>query len=179
MNTALSPGLLIPVRLVGDRIYFERWLGSEGPVLVTTGTIDDGPTDLIDVRPGDVQRFYTDGVTMAWLQGYDYDGATRRYDRLELWTSPIASRPEDLRARRVRDFPGLHAGNVGGHWYAIRAGFAMDVYDLNDGSRRHWEPPDGNNVLEAPLYVTDDEILVTSSRNAYRIDPNTIPVVEP
>lgn len=180
MNGPAAPGLLIPVRLVGDRLYFERWLAFEGPVVVSTGTIEEGPSDLIDVRPAQLREFHTDGVTMTWYQVYDYDPAAGRPGRFELWTSPLAARPEDVQPRRVRGVAGYYRGEVGGHWYVSQAaGYELDIYDLNDGSRRHWEAPDGNNILEAPLYVTDDEILVTSSRNAYRIDPNSIPIVDP
>ncbi len=181
MATADAPGSLIPVRLVNDRVYFERWLGFEGPVVAMTGTVDRGPVALVDARPaGDVREFHTDGVTMTWYQVYDYDPGAGRSGRFELWTSPIATRSEDVRPRRVCDVAGYYRGEVGGHWFVSQAaGYELDIYDLDDGSRRHWDAPDGNNILEAPLYVTDDEILVTSSRNAYRIDPNTLPIVEP
>jgi hypothetical protein len=55
----------------------------------------------------------------------------------------------------------------------------MAVWDLRDGSRREWDPPDGGNVLDTPLYATENEVLVSTTVGTFRIDPNTLPVVEP
>jgi hypothetical protein len=171
-------GTLQAPHLVGDRIFFELWADH---IRVWTATLEEPATVLIDATPGEVRYFRTDGRTMAWLQGYDYDWDALRFARLELWTSPHATRAEELMPRRVRTtFRGLVPTVVGDHWLASQGdGPTMDVYDLRDGSRRNWTPPDGGNVADPPLYATEDEILVTTTVGTFRIDPNTLPVVEP
>jgi hypothetical protein len=55
----------------------------------------------------------------------------------------------------------------------------MDVFDLRDGSRRNWAPPEGGNVGVPPLYATEEETLVATTVGVFRIDPRTLPVAEP
>ena len=117
--------------------------------------------------------------SLEWL-GLDYDETTLTYRALDLWTSPVSATTAGLEPRVVRPFPGLRSGALGGHWYAtLGDGRTMDVYDLRDGSRRNWDPPEGGNVTDRPLYATSSEILVTTTIGAFRIDPNALPVVEP
>jgi hypothetical protein len=148
---------------------------------VWTGTIDEPAHVLIDVTPAEVRYFETDGTTMTWLQGYDYDWDTLTFARLELWTSPFATRAEELRPRLVHpSFRGLIPMALGGHWLASQGdGPTLDIIDLRDGSRRSWTPPDAGNVADPPLYATENEVLVSTTVGTFRIDPNTLPVVEP
>ena len=170
-------GMIQSPVLVADRVFYELWADH---IRVWTGTVEEAPSALIDATPGEVRNFHTDGRTIVWLQGYDYDWDARRFARLELWTSPFATTATELRPRLVRPFPELYQGALGGHWLASQsAGYEMDVYDLNDGSVRHWTPPMDGMVRDVPLYATDDEILVTTNVGIFRIDPNTLPIVDP
>jgi hypothetical protein len=155
-DTIVSP------HLVGDRVYYELW-GDH--IRVWTGTIDEPAHVLIDVTPAEVRYFETDGTTMTWLQGYDYDWDTLTFARLELWTSPFATRAEELRPRLVHpSFRGLIPMALGGHWLASQGdGPTLDIIDLRDGSRRSWTPPDAGNVADPPLYATENEVLVSTT----------------
>lgn len=170
-------GSLASPHLVDDRVFYELWADH---IRVWSGTIEEAPSVLIDATPGEVRYFRTDGRVMAWLQGYDYDWDTLQFARLELWTAPFATRASDVLPRRVLgSFRGLIPTTVGGHWLAVQGeGPTMDVFDLTDGSRRNWTPPDGGDVLDPPLFATDDEILVTTNVGTFRIDPNTLPIID-
>ena len=169
------PGTPQNVSLLGGHLLFEMW---DDSIRLASATIADAPTNWIDLSPGEVRNFGTDGVDMAWLQGFDYDTSTLTYARLELWTSPYADTVAGLTPRRVGAFPGLYVSTTGGGWYASQAdGGELDVRSLADGSRRHWTPPAGVMVLDAPLYVTASDILLTTTFGAYRVDPNTLPIV--
>lgn len=171
-------GTIVSPRLIGDRVFYELWADH---IRVWTATLDEPAHVLIDVTPAEVRNFHTDGVTMTWLQGYDYDWDTLTFARLELWASPYATRAEDLRPRQIRGiFRGLIPVAFGSHWLASQGeGPTLDVIDLRDGSRRSWTPPDGGNVADPPLYATETEVLVSTTVGAFRIDPNTMPIVEP
>jgi hypothetical protein len=171
-------GMVQSAHLVGDRVYYELWADS---IRVWTATVEEAPSVLIDASPGVVRDFRTDGRTMVWYQGYDYDPDTLRFGRLELWTAPLVARAEDLEARRVpARVRGLILPVLGGSWVAMQGeGPTMDVFDLRDGSRRNWAPPEGGNVGVPPLYATEEEILVATTVGVFRIDPRLLPVVEP
>ncbi len=171
-----ADGMIQEPALVGDRVFYELW-GDHARVW--TATIDEAPRVLIDAAPGEVRDFRTDGRTMTWYQGYDFDPVELRFALLELWTSPFAARTEDLAPRRVpADLRGLIVPTQGGHWVAVQTPeLTLNVYDLNDGSRREWVPPDEGNVTRPALYATDDEILVATTVGTFRIDPNTLAIV--
>ncbi len=170
--------LLVSGQLVGDRVFYELWADR---ARVWTGSIEEGPRLLLDADPADIRSFRTDGRTMAWLQGYDYDESARAFARIELWAAPYAERAEDVAARRVfSSFRGVVQTTVGGHWLASQAeGPGLDVFDLEDGTRRTWAPPDDGIVADPPLYAVDSEILVRTTVGTFRIDPNTLPLVGP
>ncbi|MFO0556367.1 MAG: hypothetical protein U0271_48790 [Polyangiaceae bacterium] len=172
-----TDGTIVHTDLIGDRVFYELWTDH---ARVWTGTVAEPPSVLIDASPGEVRRFATDGNNLVWLQGYDYDFATRTFARLELWTSPYATRVEDVVPTRVSDFPGLYRPAYGAHWLAaVYVDRVMAVWDTRDGSRREWDPPDDGNVVDVPLYATDEEILVIATTGIFRIDPNVLPIVEP
>jgi hypothetical protein len=164
--------------LVGDRVYYELWADS---IRVWTATVEEAPRVLIDASPGVVRDFRTDGRTMVWYQGYDYDPDTLRFGRLELWTAPLVARAEDLEARRVpARLRGRIPFSVGRNWIAlVGEDRTLDVFDSTDGTRRNWDPPDGGNLRDTPLYTTEEEILVATTVGVFRIDPRLLPVVEP
>lgn len=170
-------GMVQSAHLVGDRVYYELWADS---IRVWTATVEEAPRVLIDASPGVVRDFRTDGRTMVWYQGYDFDWDTRRFGRLELWTAPLVTRAEDVVPRLVRSFPAHYTAVFGGRWLAaLIESRDMMVWDVEDGSARMWDPPDGGNVLNTPLYATEEEILVATTVGVFRIDPRTLPVVEP
>lgn len=167
--------------LRGEVLFFETNGG--GVSRLAVGTVADGPTYLRNIAPGEIRHFHTDGSTFAWLQGTEFDAFTLTYGTLELWSAPYVTSAADLTPRRIRDFPGLYRGEIGGRWYAAESNLAdggMDVYDLTDGTRRHWVPPPATGTRGAPLYVTDEEILLQANgaeAGVYRIDPRTLPIV--
>lgn len=110
----------------------------------------------------------TDGIDLAWIQGYD--GATPGVlERLELWASPFAVRAEDLVPRKVADVPGtsIPARSVIGHGYVAipelapsGSGSVTGVYRLADGARTTLTPPDGQRFRIPAVYVGAEDIAV-------------------
>ncbi len=177
MTTRDFRGIPQNEHLRDGRLIFEMW---NGGVRLATGTRIDGPSILLDVVPWDIQQFQSDGASIAWIKGRDWDGSRLRFAEVELWTAPYPEPPSSFAPRRVTAWldGGAALATMGGHYYAMQVeDYEMDVYDLRDGTRRHWVPPDGASMVDPPLYVTDDEILAGTNAGAYRIDPNTLPVV--
>jgi hypothetical protein len=106
-------GTIVSPHLIDDRVFYELWADH---IRVWTATLDEPANVLIDVSPAEVRNSHTDGVTMTWLQGYDYDWDTGRFARLEMWASSYATTPADLEPRYVGEFPGLYRTVFGAHW---------------------------------------------------------------
>ncbi|MBX3268698.1 MAG: hypothetical protein KF729_00470 [Sandaracinaceae bacterium] len=156
------------VTVVGPHVLWEDWAD-----LVRVAHADLGTAASLFHRadPGDVKGFGTDGVDLAWFEGYDRqpDG---HYARLELWTAPYTRDPAALAPRRVRDMD-LRGGSMyGGGWYLVRRGASAgyDIVDVRDGSLRRLES--GGSTL--PLYVSEREIMFGSMR----FDPHELPVAD-
>lgn len=72
--------------LPGGQVLWEVW-ASLDEVRLAIGGWDRPERALVDIDPGDVKGFSTDGVDLAWLQLYDRDLETLQYARRELWTA--------------------------------------------------------------------------------------------
>lgn len=157
---------------VGRDLFYEVWASRQ---LSVAHASLDSDAELFIALPveerADVFGFETDGVDMVWLQGYGREcsyGCPDDHDRLEVWTSPYATRPEDLRPRRVGEIPLRARGG-----YEIGAGryatmdfvpgttdqFEMLVFELATGRVARFRLPDGWLPLD-PIDLHETELLV-------------------
>lgn len=183
--TASVPGIpQVPI-VVGQNVL---WSAYGSPVTIAHGGMDR-PAELFYGSPGaDVVGFDTDGIGVAWVQLYadlGPDGLPRR----ELWTASYVEDPADLRPRRLLPFADVERGVVGGGVYASRR-VAPDgsiqrllLHDLADGNQRTFTAPRGYAILENPIYVTTDELLVMGNDGEhvtlFRIDLRALPRTSP
>jgi hypothetical protein len=165
-------------RVVGDHVLWEEW-GRR--VRVVHGTIDQEASVFYEID-GDVKGFDTDGVDMAWVQGYDRqpDGS---YERVELWTAPYVRDPADIEPRMVRSLPtritlATVGGGYWGHWLYANDEWTLNLYRLSDGRKRQWVfPPDDSPGSQRPPAISEDEVLVPGVQ-LRRVQMSAIPFVD-
>lgn len=167
------------LHVVDDHVLWVAW----GSPTRLAHALFPGPSDYFrDVSPGDTKGFGTDGVDMAWLEGYDRQPGGR-YARLELWTAPYTADMSTFAPRKVRDFPIRAGSRMGGGWFAIRliddGPQRVEVFSLRDGHRRVFVSPTGY-VIEEPFYVTEDELAYNGGRSGgiVRVQIADIPIVD-
>ena len=162
-------GLGIPQStfLVGADVFWEDW-GSGYVVRVYHGTIDGPGAVFLEMTDGsDLKSFATDGVHMAWTQGYGDrpDGVT--FDRYELWTAPYATDSASLTPRKVLDLerePTLAA--IGDGWYAFSGGDPTELVRLSDGHRKRLPRPADEWDTQVPSFVAGGLLGVSGRRRA-------------
>lgn len=170
-------GLPQNVALIGDHLLWEAWRGLDDVRLVHARW---GEASALwrDVTPGVTKSFGTDGLDLAWMEGYDRreDGS---YARLELWTAPFADlaaiEPRFVRAMELRV-----GAAVGGGWYAMRriteGPQRVEVFSLRDGTRRTFVAP-GGSVVEEPYYASERDIMFRGGgAQSIRFDPTLLPI---
>ncbi len=129
--------------------------------------------EITGPEPADVLALATDGVDVAWQQGYQrhcVTGCSPRFDRVELWTAPFVPDPADLRPRRVTEMRTLSTkARLAAGRYAVveavgeRAAEAV-VIELATGRRATWRVPEGWAM--GPLLALSRDELVVIGRDA-------------
>ncbi|MBX3273327.1 MAG: hypothetical protein KF729_23895 [Sandaracinaceae bacterium] len=127
---------------------------------------------FLDPTDAEAVRFVTDGVDMAWVQAYGRD-RHYRFERIELWSAPYTTRPEDVRPRRITVLGGTNpypemaigAGYVAAReWIPDEEVTVVRVFRLADGARATIYPYEGRSFRIAAAYILPDEIGVQVSR---------------
>jgi len=166
----VEPGQTYLSASIGDSLFYDVYGDPHGVRVSTNG---EPGVDLIVPDDGsEPVRILTDGTDMAWIQGRDRVAAGD-FGRLELWTSPHASRAEDVEPRFVADLdfrdPYPEAA-IGAGYVSIREWIAADMvtvvalYRLSDGARAEIRPPVGQTTWRAAAYITETEVAVAFSR---------------
>lgn len=170
-------------RVVGEHVFWEDWADL---TRIAHATLGNEATILHRADPGDIKHFHADEDGMAWIQGYDRPpGPMQEYARIELWAAPLAYDAATLEPRLVATLPQRGLSAYGGGWYVMYVGSPkrLMVIRVEDGTQREWIPPEPYGVGHPPLYVSDHEMLVASGDGTrgflLRIDPHTLPLVEP
>jgi len=143
--------------LVGRHLM---WLDFGAKARLAHATFDTPSEIFLDVPDADVV-FATDGIDLAWVQGYGWNDAAATYERLELWAAPYVTAPEELVPRRViDDFAVLDTrGAVGAHrWVAVTGNSELEVVDLRDGTRTTLALPPEHVLAAPPSWVTESEV---------------------
>jgi len=159
-----GPGSAVPVSpqrvaLVGDHVLWNEW---RTDVRIAHGALDRSAAPYYGVE-GTRVIFATDGVDLAWVQGYGWDGTTG-FDRMELWTAPYVREPADLAPRRVLESytqPSF-SGVVGaGSWVVHQDNKTLGIVELASGERLELGLDDPRAILLfEPVWVTDEEIAI-------------------
>lgn len=149
------------------------WESSAGPVnRIAVYTEDGGAKDLLtfgsDTAHG-ATDLGADGVTMVWMQGTGHtkDPMQIGFDSAELMTSPFATEPTKVVARRLRsELPkamGVAPFKVGCGYAARTNGLYLRILRLSDGVS--WVLPQGGDTWfwVNPLAITCEEVFVTVS----------------
>jgi hypothetical protein len=130
------------VALVGRDLFWEAW-GAGYVARIFHGTVDGASLFYETPDGSDLKGFGTDGVDMAWTQGYGPhpDGVT--FDRYELWTSPYTTDPALLALRLVSAVAFEGIGAVGDGWYALGSDGSRpyELMRLSDGARKELPAP--------------------------------------
>lgn len=146
------------VHLVGGHAIWEDW-GAR--VRLVHGSAEQATELYYEAAGGDVKGLATDGVSLAWSEGYDRS-ADGSYARAELWTAPYARDPADLVPRKVRDLEGVvRQARVGSGYYAFRGSgewHQILVVRLSDGRLGRWTLPPEDSPRGIPLWVSADEV---------------------
>lgn len=152
-----APGSPQGPQLVGRHLMWMEW---EAKVRLAHATFDSPSEIFLDVPDADA-IFATDGVDLAWLQGYGWSDVTSTYERVELWAAPHTTNPAELEPRRVlEDYAmGDIRGVVGAHrWVSISGESELEVVDLRDGTRTTIALPPEHVLAAPPSWVTEGEI---------------------
>ena len=144
------------------------WSASGGSYnRVAAYTHDAGATDLLssgsDPTVG-YDDFGSDGTDMVWLAGQGHDAGAIAFDSANIMTSPFATNPLNVVARRLRsETPsgfGVSPTKVGCGYAARANGDYLRIVKISDGSswvlnnRLPWE-------WVNPLAITCDEVFAT------------------
>ncbi|MCB9604828.1 MAG: hypothetical protein H6720_31290 [Sandaracinus sp.] len=143
--------------LVGRHLM---WLDFGAKAKLAHATFDTPSEIFLDVPDADVV-FATDGVDLAWVQGYGWNDATGTYERLELWTAPYVTAPEALVPRRVLDdYAALDTRGVVGarRWVAVIGNSELEVVDLRDGTRTTMVLSSEHVMAAPPSWITESEV---------------------
>ena len=126
-----------PAFLIGGDVFWEGW-GAGYVVRVYHGDVATGATLFYETPDGsDLKGFATDGIDMAWTQGYGPRPGSFRFDRYELWTAPFTADTAALAPRRVAAVTNEGINVVGDGWYMIgTAGPVIELVRLSDGTRK-------------------------------------------
>ncbi|MCZ7680777.1 MAG: hypothetical protein M5U28_19195 [Sandaracinaceae bacterium] len=174
--SATLPGIAQSVAVVGSDVLWEDWADL---VRVAHGAPGRPGSLYHRADPADIKGFHTDGVDLAWVQGYDRQPDSS-YARLELWTAPYVADPSELRPRFVRLLdPTRHPSAFGGGWYVTlpAAPWRIEAVRLEDGARRRWVSSIPGALSYPPIYVSDHEILLQDP-DLIRLDPHLLPLVD-
>ncbi len=133
--------------LLGRDFFWEAW-GAGYVARIFQGTVDGASLFYETPDGSDLKGFGTDGIDMAWTQGYGPhpDGVT--FDRYELWTAPYTTDPAALAPRLVGPIAYEGMGVVGNGWYVhgTVGSDALTLVRLSDGARKQL-PPSGDGFI--------------------------------
>jgi len=166
-NTLRGLGIPQSTFLVGRDVFWEDWTGGY-VVRIYHGTVD-GPGTVFFATPdgSDLKSFATDGVDMAWTQGYGVLPGGVTFERYELWTAPYTTDAAALRPRKVLDLesePTLAV--IGEGWYAFSGGDPSELIRLSDGHRKRLACLADAWDAEVPAFVAGGVLGVPGRRRA-------------
>lgn len=164
------------VAVVGSDVLWEDWADL---VRVAHGAPGRPGSLYHRADPADIKGFHTDGVDLAWVQGYDRQPDSS-YARLELWTAPYAADPATLEPRFVRLMGSFRRrAAAGGGWYVVMEPepWRIEAIRLSDGTRRRWVSSIPGALSYPPIYVSDHEILLQDP-DLIRLDPHLLRLVD-
>jgi hypothetical protein len=127
--------------VVGDAVFYTT-LGSRNLIHLAVGS--SPAFDFLDPDDGsEATSLESDGVEMAWFQGYERGIDFMDFRRVELWTSPFTTDPAAVRPRRVlvRDRPSMSFLEMGSGHAAIQETGGPAIVRLSDGMRWTVTPP--------------------------------------
>jgi len=167
------------VHIVGHQVLWEDW---DARIRMAAGSMTADARYYYEAAGADVLSTATDGVALAWMQGYDYLAGTG-WRRVELWTSGYHEDPALLAPRTVRDLDGYLGLTLGPGVCAMRRVTGgpqrAEIFDLPDGRRRTFTMPAGTALVEDPLYITATEMLLLVGRRSgatlWRVDITRLP----
>lgn len=145
------------------------WLASAGPYhRIGAYTDDGGATDLVsfgaDGSHG-AADLGADGVDMMWMEGSGHTGDPIAFDTAQLMTSPFATDPAKVVARRLRsespDSIGVTTTKVGCGYGARTNGNYLRIVRLSDGVSWVLNNSGSSWKWINTLVVTCDEVFVT------------------
>lgn len=166
------------------QLVWEAW-ASVDEVRLASGGWDRPERALIDVDPGDVKGFSTDGVDLAWLQLYDRDLETLQYARRELWTARYHPDATPFEPRLVdAHFPTRSTiTRTGGGWFVMNRSLddagtrtRVELHPLHGGPVRYFVEP-GERSINEVLYVDAENLIVRSGATRYWVDPRELPTL--
>jgi hypothetical protein len=174
--TSPVPGLPQAVQLVGGHVLWQAW-GST--VRVAHASLTDPEEVFIEVDGGDLRGFAADEEWMAWQQLYDLqpDGT---FGRVELWASPYARQPADLRPTLVTTLvnrePQARMGEGTYGFLSSRTPNRYTFIRLADGERRILESEAFGGFADSPVALSATAVMVrgthdgTSELRVYQLD---------
>jgi hypothetical protein len=163
---------------VGDAVFYST-LGARNFISVAVGSSAAGV--FIDPDDGsEAVSLESDGVDMAWYQGYERGIDFLDFGRVELWTAPFTTNPAELRPRRVtvRSRPVIGSDNIVGSGYAALLAEAEGdvVVRLRDGVRWTVTPPPDRQFGRFG-YLGEEEFAVGVVRPPMSSDLETIQLI--
>lgn len=164
-------------QVVGSHVYWESWGDS---VVVLQATIDEGPATYLEATDADVVGTAIGDGWLSWQRTTPPGGP---YTASELWASSYQPDAGALEPAAVASLGGFYDWRTGGGAYAIRRVSGgpqrVELYDLETGDQRTFEMPDGWALLSAPLYVTEDEMLLSARKDGvatlFRVELASLP----
>ena len=148
------------VQVVGDHVLWWEGRSLTGDIWRLMHWTEEAGTEVL-LEHEDASSYYlrTDGVDLAWVQAYDFDG--RGFTRWELWTAPHTRVRAELSPRRVREiFVRDHLEVGGGFAHQIRRDSrALQAVRLTDGALFEFPLEDGWNVVSRPIAPSEEGVL--------------------
>jgi hypothetical protein len=164
--------------VVGDAVFYST-LGVRNFISVAVGS---SPARVfIDPDDGsEAASLESDGVDMAWYQGYERGIDFLDFGRVELWSAPFTTDPAELRPRRVtvRTRPVIGSDNmVGSSYVALLAEVEGNVVvRLRDGVRWTVTPPPDRQFGRFG-YLGEEEFAIAVVRPPMSSDLETIQLI--
>lgn len=158
--------------VAGMTLYYSSNAGGPDSRVYAATPGSDG-VRLIGSAEFDAFSLRTDGETMIWGQHYERL-SPGVYQRVELWASPMASRPADLVPRRVLTFPAEVQNVMGslyyghGHIVAPHPDLKFLVYAIDGTPLGEIAPDPGTDFLgRSVAWVGPEDVAYAPRRGAF------------
>ncbi len=153
--------------MVGEDVFFELW--EDGKTRILHTRFGEEPNVLLEDLGAHFVGLTVTADTLTWLRAPS-DGSLSRAERMDLYTSPYATRAEDITPRFVANYLPDHATGydpnvVGGEGFftAFRAPF----FRLSDGSTFMNPPGLSRDVVSniGYLWMSGGEVAISALLN--------------